>query len=218
MEIGEDLRPGQIRNSNAHTLISEVKKYGGIPVYLGIARDNTNEIEEKIREGLEADIIITTGGVSMGKYDLVKDVMRKIGVNILVEKVRIKPGKPLVFGTLREKIFFGFPGNPVSTMLSFLQFAGPALLKMMGAEKIDKPIVNARLDTPIRKKSDRMEFMRGVYAINDGNLSVSTTGAQGSGILTSMSIANCLILLPEESSGAEAGDMVPIQMIQHEEI
>ncbi len=218
VDPGEEIGPGQIRNSNAYALYAEILKYGAIPRYLGIARDTMQDTFEKFKQAFEADIVITTGGVSMGKYDFVKDVMRDIGVGISVRKILMKPGKPLVFGAKDGKLCFGLPGNPVSSLVSFLQFVRPAILKSMGARSIDKPVVNAVLLEDIRKKPERRHFIRGFFSIRNGELVVSTTGPQGSGILMSMSQANCLIILKEGVSLLRAGDRVPVQLINHEEI
>lgn len=218
VELGSGNPYGKTVNSNAYTLCSEVRKYGGEPVYLGIVKDNIVETTEKIEEAMKSDIIITSGGVSMGKYDFIPDVMRNLGVDIKIQKVLMKPGKPVVFGHIGRKLFFGLPGNPVSVMVSFMQFVRPALLKMSGAEKIDKPVIGARLNEKIKKKPGRRHFVRGIYTIINNEFHVKTTGDQGSGILRSMSEANCLIMLPEEWGDAGPGDIVDIQLIDHGEI
>ncbi len=218
VEVGEKLSAGKIRNSNAYALFSEVKKYNGDPVYLGIARDTIENIKKLFSGALAYDVVISTGGVSMGKYDFVKDVITELGVTIEVEKLRMKPGKPMVFGTRGATLFFGLPGNPVSTLVSFMEFVRPALLKMSGADVLNKPELSAIADNAIQKASGRKEFIRGMYYIADGVPHVATTGPQGSGLLRSMSMANCLIIMPEESEGCRAGDRVVIQLIYHEEI
>jgi len=218
IELGNSNPSGKTVNSNAYTLCSEVRKYGGEPVYLGIVKDNIIETTEKIEDAMKSDIIITSGGVSMGKYDFIPDVMRNLGVDIKIQKVLMKPGKPVVFGHIGRKLFFGLPGNPVSVMVSFMQFVRPALLKMAGAEKINKPVIGAKLTENIKKKPGRKHFVRGVYTISNNQFHVKTTGDQGSGILRSMSEANCLIMLPEESGNAAPGDIVDIQLIDHGEI
>ncbi len=217
-DIGENIRPGQIRNSNSYTIYSEVKKYNALPRYLGIAKDTPEDTREKLLQAFECDIVITTGGVSMGKYDFVKDVMSDIGIDLLFERIKMKPGKPFTFGKKGSKLFFGLPGNPVSAMISFIQFVRPAILTMMGAQKIGKPVVNALLEENIKKKPDRTHFIRGYFTVKDGDISVTTTGSQGSGVLRSMSDANCLIILPIGTKEAKAGDRVLIQLINHEEI
>jgi len=218
VDIGGETAPGQIRNSNAYTLINEVKKYGGVPHYLGITKDTIEDTTAMIERALKHDVIITTGGVSMGEYDFVRDVVRELGVDIKIETIKMKPGKPVVFGTLGDKLFFGLPGNPVSTMISFIQFVRPALLGLMGATKIDKPLAQAILENNITKKPGRLNFIRAFHTFHDGALHVNTTGPQGSGILRSMSLSNCLIILPEEVSLVTRGEKVLIQLISHEEV
>ncbi len=214
---GEEMRPGQIRNSNAYTLMSEISRYA-IPVYLGIARDNRDATRELFLKAMDCDAVITTGGVSMGRYDFVKDVMHDMGIEIFIENILMKPGKPCVFGKRKQTLFFGLPGNPVSTLVSFIQFVRPALLRLMGAARISKPVVKARLLEDIRKKAGRTHYIRGYFSLQNGEWHVTSTGPQGSGILRSMSEANCLIILPQEMTKAGMGDLVDIQLIHHDEI
>ena len=218
VDVGEDIRPGQIRNSNAYTLYSEVKKYSAIPIYMGIARDTIEDTMDIVKRALECDVVITTGGVSMGKYDFVKDVMLKLGIEILFEKIMMKPGRPCVFGRKGHTIIFGLPGNPVSTMISFIQFVRPAILRLMGAKKIEKPLIKAVLKEDLKKKGERAHYIRANFTIENGEFYVSTTGPQGSGILRSMSEANCLIILPIGIERVNAGESVPVQLIYHEEV
>jgi molybdopterin molybdotransferase len=216
--VGEEIKAGQIRNSSYYTLYSEIQKYNSIPEYLGIARDTKDDVRDKLIKALEYDAIITTGGVSMGKYDFIKDAITELGMEILIEKIKMKPGKPCIFGKKGNKLFFGLPGNPVSTLVSFIQFVRPALLRLMGSKRIDKPLVNAVLEGEIRKKPEREHFVRGYFTIRDGNFYVNTTGPQGSGILRSMSIANCLIIIPIGVERVKDGDVVTIQLINHGEV
>lgn len=218
VDIGQPMRPGQIRNSNAYTLYSEVRRCRAKPRYLGITGDSKAHTVEMLRDAMSSSVILTTGGVSMGKYDYVKDAVRELGFSILVENIRMKPGKPCVFGKKDDILFFGLPGNPVSTMVSFLQFVRPALLRCMGATHLEKPMLDAVLENDIKKKRGRKHFIRGFYTIRDGRCHVTTTGPQGSGILKSMSIANCLIIIPEDQGDVPAGSMVTIQLIRHEEM
>lgn len=218
LEVGEEASRGKIRNSNAYTLYSEVERYQGKPRYLGIIRDTPEETRRRIIEALEYDVIITSGGVSMGKYDFVKTVMPETGINIKIHQIKMKPGRPLVFGTKGNTLFFALPGNPVSVMIAFMQFARPALIKMMGGRKINKPLLRARMNGEYRKKPDRVHFIRGCFQRYRDELQVSITGPQGSGILRSMSEANCLILIPEEVTHVGTGDWVTIQLIGHEEV
>jgi molybdopterin molybdotransferase len=218
VEVGEEMDSGKIRNTNAYTLIAEVRKYNGDPRYLGIARDTLTTTREKFEEALQADVVISTGGVSMGKYDLVKQVLEELGVDVKIEKIRMKPGKPMIFGVRGRTLYFGLPGNPVSTMVSFIEFVRPVLLRLGGARLIDKPEIRAKLEHDIRKSSERKEFIRARFSIIDGSFHVTATGPQGSGILRSMSLANCLIVIPEDVAEYKKGDFVIVQLINHEEI
>lgn len=218
VRVGEEMKPGQIRNSNVYTLFSEIEKYAGLPESIGIARDTPDDIKEKLLRASGFDVIITTGGVSMGVYDYIKDAISDLGIKIVFEKIQMKPGRPCVFGTKNNTLFFGLPGNPVSAMVTFMQFVRPALLRLMGARKIEKPMVNAILEEDIKKKPDREHFIRGYFSIKDGVVFVNTTGPQGSGILRSMSMANCLIILPIGIESVKAGEKITIQLINHEEI
>jgi molybdopterin molybdotransferase len=218
VEVGEEMDSGKIRNTNAYTLIAEVRKYNGDPRYLGIARDTLTTTRGKFEEALQADVVISTGGVSMGKYDLVKQVLEELGVDVKIEKIRMKPGKPMIFGVRGRTLYFGLPGNPVSTMVSFIEFVRPVLLRLGGARLIDKPEIRAKLEHDIRKSSERKEFIRARFSIIDGSFHVTATGPQGSGILRSMSLANCLIVIPEDVAEYKKGDFVIVQLINHEEI
>jgi molybdopterin molybdotransferase len=218
VDPGEPLREGQIRNSNASTLHGEILKCGALPHYLGIARDTEDDTRRIIAGAEKCDVIITTGGVSMGLYDFVPGVLRELGIELIFETIRMKPGKPCVFGALGSRLYFGLPGNPVSTMVSFIQFVRPALLALMGAELLAKPLVSAVLDEPIKKKKGRAHYIRGFFTLKKGMFHVTSTGPQGSGMLRSMSDANCLIILPEETEKAAAGDAVTIQLIHHDEV
>lgn len=209
---------GKVINSNSYVLYSEVKKYGGKPDYSGIVKDEYNEVKNKFLQLMDKDIIISSGGVSMGKYDFIPDVLKEIGIDIKIKTIAMKPGKPVIFGTMNNKLFFGLPGNPVSVMVAFMQFVRPALMKMAGCIKISKPVLNAQITENISKKKGRRHFVRGIFSIQDGRMFVSTTGPQGSGILTSMSDSNCLIILPEEKDLIKSGDFVSVQLTGHNEI
>ena len=205
-------------NSNAYVLYSEVNKYGGDPFYGGIVKDNYEDVKNMFLRLMNNDIIISSGGVSMGRYDFIPDAFKEIGVDIKVQKVLIKPGKPIIFGTIGDKLFFGLPGNPVSVMVSFMQFVRPAILKMSGNTRLTKPVLKAVAMNDISKEKGRKHFIRGIFKIENGNLFVDTTGPQGSGILTSMSISNCLIIIPEDTELIKSGEFVDIQLTGHSEI
>jgi molybdopterin molybdotransferase len=217
-ETGDKLRVGQIRNVNAYTLFSEVRKYNALPRYLGIARDTMKDTKEKLLEALESDVVISTGGVSMGKYDFVKEIYSDLGIEILFEWINVKPGRPCTFGKKENKLVFGLPGYPVPTLTSFIQFVRPALLKLMGAKKLNKPVVGAFLEEDISKHSGGVNLLRGYFTIKNNEFYVSTTGSQKSSVLRSMSKANCLIVIPENSREVKAGEKVAIQLIDHDEI
>ncbi len=214
LEVHEPLAPGKIRNSNEYTNAALVLRTGGIPIRLGIARDTKAELTAKIREGLSqgADLFLTSGGVSVGDYDVVKDVLGTEG-QMQFWQVMMKPGKPLAFGLLRGGVpLIGLPGNPVSAMVSFEQFARPAILKMMGRSHLGKPAVQAVLGEDVRN-SGRRGFVRVIVTREGDTYRARTTGEQGSGVLTSMSKANGLAVIPEGARLAAAGTVVTVQML-----
>ena len=214
LEIHEPLQPGKIRNSNEYTNAALVTRTGGIPLCLGIARDTKEDLTHKIRSGLDggADLFLTSGGVSVGDYDVVKDVLDNEG-EMEFWQVRMKPGKPLAFGLLAGGVpLIGLPGNPVSAMVSFEQFARPAILKMMGHALLAKPEVRAILDEPV-SNSGRRGFVRVIVSQRDGRYHARTTGEQGSGVLTSMARANGLAIIPEDIYHVKEGTEVTVQML-----
>jgi len=217
VDVGEPLPPGKIYNSNTFSMASQVYRYGGIPRILGIATDTTDALWNKISEGLDADMLITSAGVSMGDYDVVKDVLARHG-QIAFWTVRMKPGKPLAFGTLngsngRKVPHLGLPGNPVSSMVSFEQFARPAILKMLGRKLLAKPTVSAISESRIMNKDRRRIFTR-VFVRKDGDkYYANSVGPQGSGILTSMGQANGLMITPEDAAYTDIGDTATVQML-----
>jgi molybdopterin molybdotransferase len=214
VETDEPLSAGKIRNSNSYTLFGQVLACKAQPVMLGIARDKKEELEAKIREGLKvADVILTTGGVSVGEHDFVKDVLAEIGADLKFWGVAQKPGKPLAFWTLGEKLIFGLPGNPVAVMVTFEEYVRPALLKMMGRMNLFRPEVEASLTHERKKKSGRAEFIRVKIENLDGKHYATSTGAQGSGILKSMTLANGLAVIPAETKTLKAGDLVKVHLI-----
>jgi molybdopterin molybdotransferase len=224
IDVDQPLPPGKIHNSNTYTIAAAVSRYGGIPRILGIGRDSVQSLTEKIDEGLDADMLITSGGVSKGDYDMVKDVLGEQG-EIGFWTVSMKPGKPIAFGVInkvegrknRKVPHLGLPGNPVSSMVTFEQFARPAILKMMGKEVLAKPTIRAIIDDDIASTDARRVFARVVVTRRGGQYHASVTGPQGSGMLTSMVKANGLAVIPESSNGAKAGDVVEVQMLDWEE-
>jgi len=186
-----------------------------VPVILGIARDKPEQIREAIAEGLSTDVLIISGGVSMGDYDFVKDVLSDLGGGLTFWKVRIKPARPLAFGMVGSVPSFGLPGNPVSSMVSFEVFVRPFLRKAMGHAQLERPVIKARLTEAVRKKVGRRFFLRAVVqADGHGGHTVRTTGSQGSGVLSSMVLANALMDLPEDLDGPlPKGETVAVRLL-----
>ncbi len=222
--VDQPLAHGKIHDSNSYTIAAEVSRYGGIPRILGIGRDSVQSLTEKIEQGLDTDMLITSGGVSKGDYDMVKDVLAEHG-EVSFWTVRMKPGKPLAFGVMtrtegrpaRGVPHLGLPGNPVSSMITFEQFARPAILKMMGYTNLTKPTVKAVIEDSIMNRDGRRVFARVIVSKRNGIYHASLTGPQGSGILTSMATANGLAVIPETSREVKAGDMVDVQMLDWRE-
>ena len=215
-EPGEAIVPGQLYDSNRATLIAALTLLGVEVIDLGIARDVREQIEAVLRRGAaEADVVLSSGGVSVGDFDLVKDVINELGA-IDFWKVRMKPGKPQAHGRLGEAEFFGLPGNPVSVMATYLLLVRPALLVMMGTDPgAQKEFLLPYRGVPIDKRHDRAEFARGIIHYTGADMHVTSTGAQGSGILSSMTAANAFIMLPEAPTLVEDGDLVTVIPIEY---
>ena len=236
VEVDVTPGPGQIRNSNTYSLAAQVLAAGGIPCVLGIARDNEPDTRALLGRAPEFDLMVTTGGVSMGDFDVVKSVLEQMG-ELDFWKVAMRPGAPQTYGTIGGTPFFGLPGNPTSTMVGFELFVRPAIRKMRGFTTLDRPLVSAVLTEDVRKKSDRRYFVRGVLerAGDDEAVrgdcvlgaekglvaacaySVGLSGRQSSAMLTSMHRANCLISLPEGVASVAAGSVVQCIRLDQEE-
>jgi len=214
VDVGENLDGAKIVSSNSYTLAAQVKECGAIPIQLGIARDRKDEIKEKILQGLWADVFISSAGVSVGDYDFVRDVLKELGVELIFWRVAMKPGKPVAFWMFKGKPIFSLPGNPVSSMVTFEQFVRPALLKMMGHRQLFRPIIEAILKEDIRKEPGKRHFVRAVVSYEKEGYFATTTGAQGSGILSSMLKANGLIIIPEDCEVVRAGEKVKVQLLE----
>ncbi|WP_455378137.1 molybdopterin molybdotransferase MoeA [Petrachloros mirabilis] len=215
-DLDERFSEEKIINSNSYGIAAAVQDAGGVPLLLGIARDNPSALKEKISHGLNADILVLSGGVSMGDYDFTKAVFRDLGAEMNFWKLAIRPGQPLAFGKIQGKLAFGLPGNPVSSMVTFEQLVRPAMLKLSGHRIYGRPVVQAAFQEKFSKRTDRRHFLRGVLTREDGVFKVRTTGDQGSGILTSMVKANCLIDVPVEVERLNPGDMVSVQLLSGE--
>jgi molybdopterin molybdotransferase len=220
VELGQPLPEGKIYDSNLYSLASLVKRYGCVPKILGIARDEEKSIVSKLKQAQDADMLLTTGGVSMGDYDMVKDILAKEG-KMVFWQVRVKPGKPLAFGKikgLRKEIpHLGLPGNTVSCMVSFELFARPALLKMMGKKNLAKPVVEAISEENVINDAERRIYDRAIIEKRDGHYYARLTGPQGSGIISSMVMANGLMLIPEEKRSVKKGETVQVLMLDWNE-
>ena len=213
VDVDGHLDKGKIVSSNSYALAAQVKDCGAIPVQLGIAKDQKEEIKEKLLQGLRADVLLSSAGVSVGDYDFVKEILNDLGMEMVFWKVAMKPGKPLAFGTIKGKPVFGLPGNPVSSMVSFEQFVRPSLLKMMGHHQIFRPIIEAILKEDIQKEPGSRHFVRAAVIFERDHYFVTTTGAQGSGILRSMVKANGLVVIPEDREIVRAGEKVKVQLL-----
>ena len=209
--------PGQIRNSNEAAVSALVERYGGVPIPLGVARDTRESVENKIQEGLDkaADLFITSAGVSMGEFDVVRDVLASLG-EMAFWKVIMKPGKPLTFGHVHGVPWLALPGNPVSCVVSFEVFARPALLKMAGHTRLEKPSVMALVDEAVTNDG-RRQYMRGVVRREGDGYRVSVRGSgpdvQGSGMLSSLVWSNGLVVIHETVDLLPAGSPVVVHML-----
>jgi molybdopterin molybdotransferase len=205
--------PGQIPNSNTYALGAQVRAAGGVPISLGIARDARADLEERFRAGLAADVLVSSAGVSVGDFDLVREVMAKLGAELDFWKVSMRPGKPLTFGRLGGRPFFGLPGNPVSSMVTFELFVRPALRRMGGHRALFRPRVRARLESPLDNPGPRRGYLRVRLTEADGQMRARSTGEQGSGVLRSMLLADGLAVVPPDTRLA-AGDAVEVILLQ----
>ena len=221
IEVDAPWQPGKIRNANSYSNAAQVARYGGVPVLLGIAHDDVAELTAKIRDGLEqgADLFLTSGGVSVGDFDVVKMVLAAEG-EMGFWRVRMKPGKPLAFGHIgpsassgRSVPLLGLPGNPVSAMVSFELFARPAILKMLGKTRLAKPTVEATLLDEVRRKDNRRHYLRVMIEERSSKYFARLTGDQGSGILLSMVQAQGLAVIPEDVDHLPAGARVQVMML-----
>mgnify|MGYP001316764147 CR=1 FL=1 len=214
LELDETPEGPQIFNSNGHMLAAQIKSAGGIPIYLGIAKDTEKDLMKKFEWALEADIVVSSGGVSVGDYDLVKSSLQKMGQDMLFWKVAMKPGKPLAFGSIGETPVFGLPGNPVSSFVSFEQFVRPSLRKALGCSDLSHKTVRAKLTRTINKKPGRLHFLSSVVSWAEGEYTVTPAGEQGSGILKSAANANGLLIFPLEAEEIKQGQEVAVQLLE----
>jgi molybdopterin molybdotransferase len=219
--MDEAVDPNKIPNSNSYALMAQVQALGIEPVLLGIARDDPVELPEYLRRGLGFDVLLVSGGTSVGVHDYVRPTIEALGVQMKFWRVAMKPGHPVAFGVLpgngdvtkKDAIVFGLPGNPVSSMVCFEEFVAPALRRMMGHVRLYRRTIAARLTQNIKHQTGRTEFIRVTLAKEEGGYAATSTGAQGSGMLLSMARADGLMVVPAESTGLAAGSVVTVQLL-----
>jgi len=215
VSIGQVLKEGQLYDSNRYTLYGMLKRMG-VEIYdLGAIADNPALLEKTLTEAAsKADVILTSGGVSVGEADFMKQLLEKLG-QVLFWKIAMKPGRPLAYGKVGNAHYFGLPGNPVAVMVTFYQFVREAMLVLMGQPSPPAtPLLDAICTVPIKKLKGRTEFQRGIlYSAEDGSWKVKPTGNQGSGILSSMSTANCFIVLDDDVGNLDPGTLVQVQVM-----
>ncbi|TYQ17926.1 UNVERIFIED_CONTAM: molybdopterin molybdochelatase [Acetivibrio alkalicellulosi] len=213
VDIGEELSSGKIRDINSYSLYANVIKYGGMPKSLGIAKDNKDALFKSIEKGLNSDMLLISGGVSVGDYDFVKELLIEKGVSIKFWKVAIKPGKPVLFGVKGNTLVFGLPGNPISTLVTFREFVLPAMCKMQG--RLGKPITEqyAVLERDISISPGRRHYIMGRICYRGGRYFTKPVGIQSSGALNSMLQSNCLIIVPEDTPRIISGEKVLVQLL-----
>ena len=214
--LGEPLGNGEVYDSNRYSMWAMLTRMGCEVIDMGVVRDEPAALEAALIEAAEqADLIMSSGGVSVGDADFIRGLMNKLG-EVAFWKIAMKPGRPLAFGKVRDTWLFGLPGNPVAVMVSFYQFVRPAILRMMGEplEQTVLPVLRVPCGEPLRKGRGRTEFQRGTLYQEQGVWHVKATGAQGSGILRSMAEANCFIVLEPECTTVAAGEMVNVQLME----
>jgi molybdopterin molybdotransferase len=221
-ELVEPDRPvtgGRIVSSNSYSLAAQCRELGSQPLYLGIARDDPDDVERHLRAGLRCDVLVSSAGVSVGDRDYVRDALEKLGCTLAFWGVRMKPGYPLAFGRFEADagpLVFGLPGNPVSAMVTFEQFVRPALRKLSGHRRLFRPTLEARLTAPLEKKAGRLHFVRVTLERGAGGILATPTGSQSSGVLRSMTSATGLLVFPAPATKLEAGARATVQVLDED--
>jgi len=209
--IGRKLKAGEVYDSNRYTLYGMLSRLGVEIIDMGVVRDDPKQLEKAFRQAArKADVVITTGGVSVGEADFVKQLMAKLG-EVLFWKIAMRPGRPMAFGRIGSAFLFGLPGNPVAVMVTFYQFVRDALIHLSGRRDAPLPLLKAAAAENLRKVPGRTEYQRGILFKEGNDWRVRTTGQQGSGVLRSMSEANCFIVLEHERGAVKAGEQVAVQ-------
>jgi molybdopterin molybdotransferase len=214
--VGQPLGPGQIYDSNRYTIYGMLTRMGCEVLDMGVIRDTPEAIEQAFAQtSAAADVVITSGGVSVGEADFVKQILERLG-EVLFWKIAMKPGRPMAYGKIGQAHFFGLPGNPVAVMVTFYQFVREALATLQGQTELKpQPTMKVVCTEPVKKAPGRTEFQRGILSRGEnGEWTVRPTGDQGSGILSSMSQAHCFIVLPTETGRLEAGTIVDVQLLE----
>ncbi|MDQ6953185.1 MAG: molybdopterin molybdotransferase MoeA [Mariprofundaceae bacterium] len=214
--LDEAVDDNKIPDANSHALYAQCKALGIEPILLGIARDNPIELRAKLAQGLKYDVLLASGGVSVGHHDFMRPTLDALGITMHFWRVAMRPGHPLAFGTTEHgTAVFGLPGNPVSSMVCFEQFVSPALRQMMGHKKIFRRTIQARLGHDLNDRTGRAHFIRvSLEKDAEGAYLAYSTGSQGSGILMSMAVAQGFVVVPESSDGLREGDGVQVQLLQ----
>jgi len=217
VEVADQPASGQIRNSNSYTLLVQCAMAGADPVLIGIARDNLDDLREKIGRGLESDILLVSGGVSMGKYDLVENVFAEFGVEVFFDKIAMKPGKPTVFGfrsSVPGTFVFGLPGNPVSTIVAFHMFVRPVILSLLKASDTKPALFEATLEAPAKCDPERAALVPASVRFEAGGYRISTAPWKGSSDLVGLSRANALIVIPRRDGTLQAGESAQFLLME----
>jgi molybdopterin molybdotransferase len=214
IDVGDEMALGKVVNSNSYSLAALVRETGAIPRMIGIVPDTPAAMVAAIEWALESDFVISSGGVSAGAYDFVKDALDSLGAETKFWQVAMKPGKPVVLSRVRDRLYFGLPGNPVSCMVSFLLFIAPALRKAMGqTTNLLPPILQTRVTASLRSRGDRRNYMRVRVVAREGELVSHPMTSQGSGVSTSMVQANGFVIVEAGIKAIEAGSMVPTVLV-----
>lgn len=213
VDLGGQIAPGKIRNSNTYALMAQVLEAGGEPINVGVAPDRRETIEERLRWGLSADVLISSAGVSVGEYDLVREALTRLGADLHLWQVAMRPGRPITFGSVGGRPIFGLPGNPVSAMVTFELFVRPAIRKMAGHRALHRPTIRARALSPIPNPGSRRGYLRVTVTQDPEGYRVRLTGNQGSAILTSMVAADGLAVVPPDTTISEGG-VVPVILLK----
>jgi molybdopterin molybdotransferase len=206
-DLGTEPGPGQIPNTNTYSLMAQVLEAGAVPLNLGVAPDRLEAIEERIRGARDADVLVSSAGVSVGDMDLVREALTRAGAELHLWKVSMRPGKPITFGSLGARKVFGLPGNPVSAMVTFELFVRPALLKLMGRRRLTRPRIRARALAPVPNPGSRRGYLRVQLENGPHGLGARLTGEQGSAILRSMVVADGLAVVDPDTTVPVGGEL-----------